>query len=339
MIRLHLNESPYPPSRNVVEYVSKYAEYLNLYKHDDLYNELIKELESYTKVDHSFLDIYPGSAAAVTLMLTYTKIIDSELVIVHPTFHAIYSLARNYGVKLVPVKLVGELFELNPSELIKACGNRVVYIVNPNNPTSNILLEDPDIVRRVSNLARAVFIDEAYYEFSGITFKDLVSELPNIVILRTFSKAFSLAGARFGYTITSSELKKTIRKLRIGFEVPLSTQAAALGALRDLNYTREIISKIIETRSWTRRRLADIGLNSVESSTNFVFINMGEPCGRAWSELKEAGILTMCLQNIDDLSEYSNYMRVTIGKPGDMEVFVEKMKQLIGSRGSTENNA
>jgi histidinol-phosphate aminotransferase len=321
MIRLHLNESPYPPSRNVVEYVSKYAEYLNLYKHDDLYNELIKELESYTKVDYSFLDIYPGSAAAVTLMLT------------------IYSLARNYGVKLVPVKLVGESFELNPSELIKACGNRVVYIVNPNNPTSNILLEDPDIVRRVSNLARAVFIDEAYYEFSGITFKDLVSELPNIVILRTFSKAFSLAGARFGYTITSSELKKTIRKLRIGFEVPLSTQAAALGALRDLNYTREIISKIIETRGWTRRRLADIGLNSVESSTNFVFINMGEPCGRTWSELKEAGILTMCLQNIDDLSEYSNYMRVTIGKPGDMEVFVEKMKQLIGSRGSTENNA
>lgn len=337
MLRLHMNESPYPPSRTSVEYVSRYAGLLNLYYEKTLYEELMEELSRYVGADKNFIEVFPGSSAALTLMLTYVKVTGSELVATHPTFHVMYGLARSYGIRTHYLRLRGESFTLDVEELLRVCEGRVVYLINPNNPTSNLLLEDPDIVGRVASRAKAVFVDEAYYEFSGVTFKDLTAELDNVAVIRSASKSFSLAGARFGYAVLGRGLKKELNSLRIGFEVPLTTQAAALGALKDLQYMKEVVKTIVETREETRRGLEEAGLKTVESRTNFILADLKRPCRELWSELKNRGVVTLCLQNVEELSEFGNYMRISVGRPDDMRLFLKIINETLEKL--SENNS
>ncbi|MEM0015131.1 MAG: histidinol-phosphate transaminase [Zestosphaera sp.] len=325
MLRLHMNESPYPPSRISIEYVNRYAGSLNLYYDKALYDELMGELSKYVGVDEGLIEVFPGSSAVLTLMLTYARVAGLDLVATHPTFHVMYGLARSYGVGSQYLSLRGESFTLDVEELLRRCEGRLVYIINPNNPTGNLLLQDPDVVREVARRAKAVFVDEAYYEFSGVTFKDLAAELDNVAIIRSVSKSFCLAGARFGYAVLGRGVKRVLNSLRIGFEVPLTTQAAVLGALKDLQYVREVVRSIVETRERTRRGLEEMGLRTVESQTNFILVDLGRPCRDLWGELKGRGVLTLCLQNVEDLREFSNYVRVSVGRPEEMEFFLQTM--------------
>lgn len=331
VLRLHMNESPYPPSRTSLEYVSKYSGFLNLYHVEQLYEELLNELSNYVGIDKKFIELFSSSSSVLTLMLTYVKVTNSGLVLTHPTFHVMYQLLSNYGIQSVYVRLNRDDFTLDTGKLLEVSEGRVVYLINPNNPTSNLLLEDPEVLRRVAERARAVFVDEAYHEFSGLTFRDLVMEYNNIAVIRTVSKAFSLAGARFGYLIVSEKMKKVLNGLRIGYEVPITTQAAVLGALRDRNYMKEVVNKIIETREETRRALASAGLRVVESKTNFLFVDLGRPCRKYWELLKKEEILTLCLENVDELKEFGNYLRVTVGKREEMSLFVKKLLEVLNT--------
>ncbi len=329
MLRLHMNESPYPPSRTSLEYIIRYSNFLNLYHVEELYEELLNELSDYVGVDKRFIDVFASSSSILSLMLTYAKITDSTLVLTHPTFHVMYQLLDNYRVQHVYVELSKDDFTLDTNKLLELSEGRVIYLINPNNPTSNILLEDTEILRKVARRAKAVFLDEAYYEFSGLSFKDLVMELDNLVIIRTVSKAFSLAGARFGYIVAGEKMRKCLNELRIGYEVPITTQAAVLGALKDPHYMRDIVNKIVETRRETREKLTDAGLKVIESKTNFLFVNLGKPCKRYWELLKKNEILTLCLENLERLKEFGNYLRVTIGKPEEMNFFVKKLLEVL----------
>lgn len=329
MLRLHMNESPYPPSRTSLEYINKYGSLLNLYHVEQLYEELIDELSDYVGVDKKLIEIFASSSSILTLMLTYTKIIDSGLVLTHPTFHVMYHIIGNYNIQHTHVELSKEDFTLDVDKLIEVSEERVVYLINPNNPTSNILLEDLEVLKKVARRAKTVFVDEAYYEFSGLTFKDLVTEYDNIVVIRTVSKAFSLAGARFGYVIASEKMKNVLNSLRIGYEVPITTQAAVLGALKDPYYVKEVVSKIVETRERVRKALINADLKVVESRTNFLFIDLGKPCRKYWELLKRDEILTLCLENIEKLREFGSYLRVTVGRPEEMDLFVEKLLKIL----------
>ncbi|MEO3992761.1 MAG: histidinol-phosphate transaminase [Desulfurococcaceae archaeon TW002] len=329
MLRLHMNESPYPPSRLSLEYINRYSNSLNLYHVEQLYEELLDELSNYVGIDKKFIEVFASSSSILTLMLTYAKIINSGLVLTHPTFHVMYNLLDNYGIQPTYVVLSGKDFVLDVSRLVEVSEGRVVYLINPNNPTSNLLLEDPEVLGKIARRAKAVFVDEAYYEFSGLTFRDLVMEHDNVIIIRTVSKAFSLAGARFGYVIMGEKIKKVLNGLRIGYEVPITTQAAVLGALRDPHYMREVVSKIIKTRENVKKVLTSSGLWVADSRTNFLFVDLGEPCRKYWGLLKQNGILTLCLENIEKLREFGNYLRVTVGKPEEMDLFVEKLLKIL----------
>ncbi len=323
-----MNESPYPPPRKSVEYVSRYAQYLNLYHDEALYKELKSELSTYVGVEEDFLVPLAGSSLALTLMLTYVKVGGLDLVTTHPMFHALYRLTNNYGLTLTSLRLDKDTFTIDIAELLRVSEGRVVYIINPNNPTGNLLIEDPNTLRTVASRAKAIFIDEAYYEFSGVTFKDLVMEFDNIAVLRSFSKAFSLAGARFGYAIVSRRLKERLSGLMIGYEIPITTQAAAVGALKDLQYVRDVVGEIIQTRENSVKKLREAGVRVIDTMTNFILIDLKEPCRTVWERLRSEGILTLCLQNVEQLKGFENYIRVTIGRPSEMEFFREKLLEL-----------
>lgn len=329
MLRLHMNESPYPPPRLAIEYVAKYAELMNFYEVEWLEEELLARLEGYAGAPREYLDFYPGSSYALTLMLAMARARGLEIVTPHPTFHVLYPLFDGFGVVHVRHALSSG-FEMDPEGFLRAAEGRVAYIANPNNPTGNILVDDPGYFSRLARVAKYVFIDETYYEFSGFTAKDAALEHDNVVVLRSLSKAFSLAGARFGYAIAGRRAREALASLRIGVETPVTTQAAALGALSDVGYARRLAAEIVSTRELVGRRLAEMGIRNIPSRTNFVLIDVGERCGPVWEGLRARGILTLCLEHARGLEEYANYMRVTIGRPEDMELFLEALGELAG---------
>ncbi|MEM0240977.1 MAG: histidinol-phosphate transaminase [Candidatus Nezhaarchaeales archaeon] len=324
MIRLDRNESPYPPSPVVREILSKYVDQLNRYDVEELREELLYELENYTGVSRNYIEFYPGSSHPLLLMIAIAKVKGLELLIPHPTFHVLYGLAESFGVSTRLFKL-SKNFELDSDGFLRFTEGRLVYLANPNNPTGNLLFEDPDFVKRIASRAVLVFIDEAYYEFSGFTVGDLVPMLDNLVVTRTLSKAFSVAGARFGYVIAGRKAMSMLEALRVGFETSILSQAVALASLRDKGYMEMIVERIKSTRDMVRRRLLELGFWSPESRTNFLFIHVGEPCGRVWRTLGEQGILTLCLGNVRGFENYSEYLRVTIGKPEEMRVFLDAL--------------
>ncbi|PUA33506.1 MAG: hypothetical protein B7O98_03560 [Zestosphaera tikiterensis] len=336
-LRLHMNESPYPPSSKSIEYLLKYAYEVNKYYVDELQQELMNELSKYVGEDVSNIDILAGSSEGLILMLTYAKVRNKRLVATHPTFHIMYRLVEEFEIPLKLIELTDDGFKLEYEELIRSSEDSVVYLINPNNPTSNILIEDPDILRKVAKKAYALFIDEAYYEFSQKTFKELIHEHENVAILRTMSKAFSLAGARFGYMLASVNFKKELNKLKAGFNVPVTTQAMALGALKDLSYALDNVRKIINTREELRKSLRSVGLKTIESHTNFVLIDVGIPCGKVSEGLKSLGIYVVCFEKIDPLKDkLSKYIRVTVGKPEEMMEFTQNLIKTIESVNPTK---
>ena len=323
-LRLHMNESPYPPPPLVSELVSRYAGLLNLYEVEELEEQLLDELSAYAGVERENLDLYAGSSEALLVMLALAKALGLEVVVAHPTFFLVYELARSLGVRLVPVRLRGPEFSLEGEELLKAAGGRLVYLANPNNPTGNIVLRDGDLLARLAKRARMVFLDETYYEFSGVTFKDAAVELGNVVVLRSLSKAFCLAGARIGYTISSVRAKELLARLRPGYEVSLLSQAAALGALRSMDYVRSVVRRIVEVREWLRKELLKLGAPTPESSTNFVLARLEQPCDAVSRALEEEGILVTCLGRW--FEELSHHVRVTVGRREDMEAFLRALE-------------
>jgi len=323
-----MNESPYPPPRLAVEYVSKYAEYMNVYYVEELREELIEELEKYSGLPREYIEFYPSSSHVLTLMAALAKALDLEVVMPHPTFHVLYPLFRGFRVKYIPIKL-SESFELNVEVFLKLAEGKLVYLANPNNPTGNMLLANTDYVAKLAKVARYVFVDEVYYEFSGFTAKDLVPEFDNVVAVRSLSKAFSLAGARFGYVLAGKNAMRALNSLRIGFETPVTTQAAALGALREKAYMERVVREIASTRDYVRGKLAETGFWGPPSKTNFILVDLNAPCRNTWAKLRERGILTMCLENTEDFGEYANYLRVTIGKRKDMEYFLETLLSIL----------
>ncbi|MEM3837927.1 MAG: aminotransferase class I/II-fold pyridoxal phosphate-dependent enzyme [Fervidicoccaceae archaeon] len=332
-INLKLNESPFPPSPLSIQMAMNYISSSNRYEIEELRENLIEELAKYSGVDKEMIEIFPGSSYQLLLSLIYAKINTLQFIAPFPTFHVMYDLAEVYKVDMKDVELEGENYTLPVERLIENSKGSIVYISNPNNPTSNILLEDEGIVRKLSKYAKLLILDEAYYEFSRLTFSQLVYELENIMIVRTLSKAFSIAGARIGYTISNKHVKETINSMRVGYEVPIVSQAMALGALRDLEYMRKNVDSIISTRDFIREKLLERGIWSPKSYTNFLLIDLPFECSTVERELKRSGIEVLCLSDVKKFrAKFSKKMRVTVGSREEMEIFLEKITEITSNR-------
>jgi len=332
-IRLSMNESPFSPSPKAIEIAKEYLSYSNRYDVRELRESLLEELSIYSGADKEKIEIYPGSSFFLTLMLVYARIKNLPIVAPFPTFHALYGLASSYGIEMKNVELIGRDFELNAEELLRLSKGAVAYISNPNNPTSNMLITDEDLVASIAKQSELVVIDEAYFEFSGKTFSSMVDEFENLIILRTLSKAFSIAGARVGYTISSRKLNEKFERLRIGYDVPVPSQALALGALKDIDHMKKAVSTIVRLREAVRAELSEMGLFSPKSYTNFLFVELPLKCLEAEKHFEEKGIETLCLSKVPAFSpKYDRWMRITIGNEDEMKMLLETIKSFQRTR-------
>ena len=236
------------------------------------------------------------------------------------------ALCGLYGIpfKVVPLE---EDFTLN-IEPYKNCGNNVI-IANPNAPTGmNLPLSAIEEVA-ASNPDRVVMVDEAYVDFGGESCVSLLPKYENLVIIQTFSKSRSLAGARVGFAIANPELIADMNRIKYSFNpynVNRLSILAGAAAMRDWDYTKECTGRICKTREKTTEALRALGFTVLDSKTNFIFAKSGDMPGKVYFDgLREAGILVRRW----DSERIRDYVRISIGSEEEMETFVEETKKLV----------
>ena len=204
-----------------------------------------------------------------------------------------------------------------------------MIICNPNAPTGAIVNRLDLIAIIEANPEKLIIIDEAYADFCNCSMANYVNKYPNILIVRTFSKSYSLAGARCGYAVGNEVLingLKTIKNSFNSYTVNALTEGIAVKALEDKKYFSSCVDKIIATREDVSDKLRELGFEVLPSSSNFLFVRHSyKRASELYFQLKENGVLVrhFTASRIDD------FLRITIGSPEEMKVLIQKLKLIL----------
>ncbi len=327
IIKLASNENPFGPSPKAVEAIRKYAGQVNLYP-EDYPRELITSISEYICVSDS--KIIMGGNGADEVMDTMIKLLimpGDEVVIHTPTFPYYELLTTLYGGRTVKVAMPDD-FSFPIDSLVESIGEktRLVIICSPNNPTGTVISESG--LRRILDSGVTVMLDEAYIEFADRSYTGLVSEYENLVVLRTFSKAFGLAGLRVGYGVASEEIIGQAMKIKPPHNVNLLAQKAASAALKDLDYLHFVVEKTKRLREELFNKINGLdGAEAYRSQGNFLLVKLFEKdAGQIVSRLEKKGIIVRSCTGFG----LARHIRVTVGREEENQAFMKFFKDVLG---------
>jgi histidinol-phosphate aminotransferase len=263
VIKLDGNENPYGCSPKVSQAVAGYP-YYHIYP-DPEQRKLREALQEYTGVDRQHIVCGSGSDELIDLVLRLFLEPGDRIIDCPPTFGMYPFSAEVCGGRVIDVPRKDEDFALDIAGVKRALDKRtkVIFIASPNNPTGNII-EEQELMELVDT-GRVVVIDEAYFEFSGVTMAGLVPAYRNLIVLRTFSKWAGLAGFRIGYGIFPVEIADYLMKIKQPYNVNAAAQVAVLASLSDLDYLHGNVNKIITERERLFGKLGVIASGAKQS--------------------------------------------------------------------------
>ena len=322
-IKLNTNESPYAPPKNVVDAVNgKEIEKLRLYSDPEctaLKNELAKNF----KVRPEKVFVSNGSDEILNFaFMAYSQ----NGVSFNDLTYGFYAvLADLYGVKpnIVPLN---EDFTIPVSKFFGR--NQLVVVVNPNAPTG-LALSKEDIEKIVSSCSGVVIVDEAYVDFGTESSVDLIDKYDNLLVVQTFSKSRSMAGARLGMAFADEALIKDLEKIKFStnpYNVNRLTQIAGVAALKSQEYFDANCRKIADTREYIKKELEKRGFYVTDSKSNFLFAkNEQLEGGTFYLALKEKGVLVRHFGT----ERIKDFVRITVGSREEMDIFLEKTDEIL----------
>jgi histidinol-phosphate aminotransferase len=323
VIKLDGNENPYGCSPRVKRALADYA-YYHLYP-DPEQRELRKALEKYTGISSEYILTGSGSDELIDLVLRLFIQPGDEVINCPPTF-GMYPFSTDVcGGKVVSIPRKPD-FSIDAAATKKAIDKRakVIFIASPNNPSGNVTPE-PAILELL-NSAAVVVIDEAYFEFSGITVAPLVPKYPNLIVLRTFSKWAGLAGLRVGYGIFPINIVKYLMKIKQPYNVNAAAQVAALESLNDISYLRGTIKAIVDERErlMTKLKLLD-WLKVYPSQANFILCSVLNGKAKVIHQgLQKRGIFVRYF----DTPQLKDCLRISVGKPEHTDALIAALKEM-----------
>lgn len=324
-IKLNTNESPFAPSKSVSDAVLRESQKLQLYSDPECVN-VRRELARVYGVDFDQVIVTNGSDEA--LNFAFMAFADQKSPLVFPNitygFYPVFAELNRIPYAEVPLK---SDFTIDINDYIGA--NKTVVIANPNAPTG-IALSIEDIEKIVaSNPENVVIIDEAYVDFGAQSAVSLVNKYDNLLVVQTFSKSRSMAGARLGFAIGNKSLIADLNTIRYStnpYNVNRMTDAAGTAALVDNDYYMDNCKIIIENREWTVKELKKLGFDTLESKANFVFAKSNKIDGeKLYLELKNRGILVRHFTK----ESICQYNRITIGNIEQMQKLIETITLIL----------
>ena len=321
LIKLNTNENPYPPSPKVFQAVRKFeAGDLRLYP-DPVSGELREAIARYHGCDID--QVFVGNGSDEVLALCTRAFVEPSGAIGYfePSYSLYPVLAAIQDVKTNPVRLSKDFSWTMP----KGYRASLFFLANPNAPTS---VQYPaktvrDFCRRFKGV---VLIDEAYADFARENHMKLALTMKNVLVARTFSKSFSLAGLRLGYMVGSKELIAAIYKIKDSYNLNRLTQRVALAAMHDIGHMRMNVAKIKATREMTLWHLVDRGFTVMPSETNFLWAKPPRiPAAILFKKLRERKILVRYFPG----RPTGDYLRISVGTNREMAALIKALDAIL----------
>ena len=330
ILKLDWNEATIPPSPLVHKRIMELLEHPNFYQfypatHSD---ELHEKLSSYARVQKENLQYFPSSDSLHEYISTVFLGVNDTVLLLGPTYDNFRLTCEARGAKTEYFNY-SQVFEFDKDAFenkIAELNPNLVYICNPNNPTGNIIPVN-SIEGFIQKFPQTMFlIDEAYFEFSGETAKDLVLNYDNLLVTRTLSKAFALANFRIGYLISSKTNINNISKVRNPKNFTTFSQEATIAALSDVGYTMNYVEevKLSRARFYDFLIQLDKGIKPIRSEGNFMLMQFKS------EEIKSKFIAFMennniFLRNLTHSPLLLNCLRITIGTKDQMNFVSDRI--------------
>src|SRR5580704_10612660 len=327
-VRLNFNENPYGPSPKALEALNSCGQIAGRYP-----------MAAYLEFTDALAKNYNMSRENIALGCGSTEILrcvdmaflgpGKNIVAAQPTFEAVLAYARITRAEPITIPLNSD-HRHDLAKMAAACTSKtgVVYVCNPNNPTGTIVWRDElaSFIHAVP-ASTLILVDEAYFDFADdpryISAVEWIATNPNVVIARTFSKIYGMAGMRLGYAVGAKETIARIREQSLQDNTNAAVLAAGLASLRDAANISSCREKLNGTRAWLCGELAKDGRPFVPSQANFVMIDMRTDVRPIIDQFAARNILVG-----RHFPSMSNFLRVSIGTPQETETFIAALREI-----------
>lgn len=326
VIKLNTNENPYPPAPGVRAALKEMdTDMLRLYP-DPTADVLVKALADFYQVDSS--QVFVGVGSDDVLSMCFLTFFNSRKPVLFPDItYSFYKVwAELYRIPYECPKLDKD-FRLVKEDYYKENGG--VIFPNPNAPTA--LYEELFVVEDIiaHNREVIVIIDEAYVDFAGASAIELIDKYDNLIVVKTFSKARSMAGMRIGYALGSPALIRYLNDTKYSFNSYTMNQTSLIcgvEAVKDKEYFEENLRKIIDTREWAKEELKDLGFQFTDSKANFIFATHPEyDACELFESMKAEGIYVRFFKS----PRIEQYIRITVGTREDMQTMFAFLRKYL----------
>lgn len=323
-VKLNTNEFPYPPAPNVLEVLTRESlADLRLYS-DPEGRELREALAEFYKLSSTQVFLSNGSDDILNFAFMAFSAKGASFPSISYSFYPVFAQLHAVSYESIPLK---PDFSIDPLDYTGREG--LIVIANPNAPTGLALTRAQIRSILEANPKSLVLIDEAYIDFGGQSAVPLLSEFDNLLVVMTYSKSRAMAGARLGFALGSAAVIADLEKLKYStnpYNVNRLTLTLGVAALRGADYYRDKCARIAGTRESCAQALRSLGFQVLPSKANFLFATRPGISGKAlYAGLKLRGILVRHF----DKALISDYIRISIGTPAQMQVFLQGCDALV----------
>lgn len=327
IIRLSANENPYGPSPKALEAITNSFGFACRYP-DEHNNVLIDKVAKLNGVNHDQILLGDGSSEILKLCAeTFTGKEQGNLAVADPTFEAILEQAKINGAEVIKIPLTST-FAHDLPKMLAAAKQGLIYVCNPNNPTASITPKE-DLRDFIAKTPRetTILVDEAYFHYADSPDYEsvipLVKDYQNLVVARTFSKVYGMAGLRCGYCVAQPDTIKRMRPHQMWDSVNCMALAAATASLDDSDQVTNGQRLNKEAKQFTTSELEKMGYKSIPSQANFIMFDCKRPVVPIIKAMKDRNVHVGRL-----FPALPNHMRLTIGKKSEMETFLAAFRQV-----------
>jgi histidinol-phosphate aminotransferase len=328
LVRLSANENPYGPSPKALKAMTD--SFIVACRYPDEHNNvLIDKLAKLNGMDHNQILLGDGSSEILKLCAeTFTGRDRGTLVAADPTFEAILQQASTNGAEVVKIPLTST-FAHDVPKMLSAAKAGLIYVCNPNNPTASITPKDElrDFIAKTPP-ETMLLVDEAYFHFADSPNYEsvipLVKDHPNLIVARTFSKIYGMAGLRCGYCVAQKETVERMRRNQMWDSINCMALAAATASLDDPDQVTSGKRSTNEAKQFTTSELDKMGYKQIPSQANFIMFDCKRPVVPIIQAMKQRNVHVGRL-----FPALPNHMRLTIGKRSEMESFLAAFREVV----------
>ena len=326
IIKLGSNENVLGPSNKAIKAAAHNLEKAHIYP-DVASSKLACKIKNLYRLKNAEVVLGNGMDHILEMLARLFLNNGDETIISVPTFSPYELITLWAGAKPRMVPLLKDTYQMNVPKILSTINKKtkIIFICSPNNPSGNLM--HPDDIKTILKTNKIVFLDEAYIEFSGKTLLRWIEKYPNLIIGRTFSKIYGLAGLRIGYAFIHKNLAKYYLNSITPFVVSSPAQEAVFSALDDHDYVKRTIKMVKEGKKFFYREFKKLGINFIPSDANFVTLKTKTKAKAIATKFLKKGII------VRDCSTFGyggdKLLRITIGTREQNKKVISALKEFI----------